>query len=474
MDLTRRSFAAALAGAPLAAAAPARRPNLVVATFDQLRYDALGCTGNPVIRTPALDALARRGTLFTNNYCQAPQCVPSRMSIHTGRYPHAHRTLLNSYVIPDDEPTLARILGAAGYRTVITGERPFAPRYQMAGFERQLEAAPGKSHGALLAAHGWAGPGIPPGNAAKIAEFKRLHDSRFQASAVPWPEELDESKHYADLAVDFLGEKDERPYFLHVSFRRPHHPFDPCAPFDRMYQGARFPETRKKAGEMDNKPASQQRATKSIAGFDPSAISPDDLDLIKAYYYGMITLTDKHFGRVLEKVDFTNTLVVFTADHGEMLGDHGLMLKGSYMYDQVVHTPLIVAGLGLPQGRVVTALTEAVDIAPSIGELIGLPTPFAQGKSLAPLLKDPKARHKQAVHAEFPTVKMVRTEKHKLVHYPGAPYGELYDLSADPHEYENLYASARHAGERADMYRRLSDWMLATADPMRPAVQDPK
>lgn len=469
--MTRREFVSA---PMLAAAARPRRPSLILATFDQLRFDALGCTGNPVIKTPAVDALAARGTLFTNNYCQTPQCVPSRMSIHTGRYPHTHRTLTNSYLIHDDEPTLARILAAQGYRTVVTGERPFAPRYQMAGFQRRLEAEPGKDHGTLLAKHGWAGANIPAANAAKLAEFKRLHDTRYQASAVPWPEELDESKHFADLAIEFLSEKSDKPYFLHLSFRRPHHPFDPCAPYDRMYMGARFPETRKKAGELDNKPPAQQRAAKSLAGFDPSAISSEDMDLIKAYYYGMITLTDKHFGRVLEKVDFENTLVVFTADHGEMLGDHGLLLKGSYMYDQVVHTPLIFAGLGLPQGRVVHALTESVDIAPTIGEILGFNTPYAQGRSLTRLFKDPKASHKQAVHAEFPTVKMVRTSRYKLVHYPGASYGELYDLSKDPNEYDNLYADSRYAEARAEMYKRLSDWLLASQDPMRAPVQDPK
>src|SRR5205085_5428564 len=124
---------------------------------------------------------------------------------------------------------------------------------------------------------------------------------------------------------------------------------------------------------------------------------------IKAFYYGMITLTDKHLGRVLEKVNLDDTLVVFTADHGEMLGDHGLLLKGSYMYDQVVHTPLVFAGLGIPAGGRVDALTESVDIAPTIAEVMGFKLPYAQGKSVRPLFRDPKAKHKQAVHAEFPT-----------------------------------------------------------------------
>ncbi|HET8547675.1 MAG TPA: sulfatase-like hydrolase/transferase [Bryobacteraceae bacterium] len=467
--MTRRQF---VGSAAFAAVAPANRFNLVLVTFDQLRSDCLGITGNPVVNTPVIDALARRGVLFMNNFCQAPQCVPSRMSIHTGRYPHTHRTLLNSYRIPDDEPTLARILSAAGYRTVVTGERPFAPRDDMAGFERRLEKAPGKDHGSLLAKHGWAGPDIPGDRQAKLADFKRLHDVRYQASAVPWPEELDESKHFSDLAIEFLEEKNDKPYFLHISYRRPHHPFDPPAPYDTMYKGARFPATKKKPGEMANKPPAQQRAMKSLAGFDPSTISSADLDLIKAFYYGMITLGDKHLGRVLDGVSLDNTVVVFTADHGEMLGDHGLLLKGSYMYDQVVHTPLVFAGPGVPRGVRVDGLTESVDIAPTIAELLGFPLPWAQGKSLKHLFGNPRAPHKQAVHSEFPAVKMVRTATHKLVHYPGARYGELYDLKRDPDEYDNLYDDPAQAESRAGMYARLADWLLATRDPMRAPVQD--
>jgi arylsulfatase A-like enzyme len=400
--------------------------------------------------------------------------VPSRISIHTGRYPHTHRTLLNTYQIPVDEPTLARVLGAAGYRTVVTGERPFAPRTQMAGFARRLDAEPGKDHGSLLARHGWAGATVPPDHAAKIAEFKRVQDTRYQASAVPWPEELDESKHFSDLAIGFLNEKSSQPHFLHITYRRPHYPFDPPAPYDRMYAEARFPESKAKPGEMKNKPPFQQRATKSLAGFDPSAISRAEMNRIKSFYYGMITVTDKHLGRVLEKVNFDETLVVFTSDHGEMLGDHGLLWKGRYMYDQVVHTPVIFAGLGIPTDRSVDALTESIDIAPTIAEIMGLKLPYAQGQSLRPLFSGGGVRHKTAVHSEFPELKMVRTENYKLVHYSNQRYGELYDLSRDPDEFDNLYADAAHAETRADMYRRLGDWLLSSQDPMHAPVEDPK
>jgi arylsulfatase A-like enzyme len=244
-----------------------------------------------------------------------------------------------------------------------------------------------------------------------------------------------------------------------------------------MYAGAPFPATRKKAGEMANKPPGQQRAATSIAGFDPSRMTQAELDLVKSYYYGMITLADKYLGTVLDHLDQSglanNTIVAFLADHGEMLGDHGLMLKGGYMYDQVLHTPLILAGPGVPRGKTIDALVEAADLAPTLGELMGFRTPYAQGKSLVPLWNKPGAIHKEAVFGEFPTIKMARTKDWKLVHYPGQKYGELYDLRNDPNEYDNLYASSDVAKAKADMYRLLTDWMIRTADPMRGPIQEP-
>jgi hypothetical protein len=130
---------------------------------------------------------AAEGTLFTRHYVQAPQCVPSRMSIHTGRYPHTHRTLLNSYVIPEDEPTLARLLGAAGY-------------------ERRVEAAPGRDHGTLLRKNGW--------SAEAIEGQQKKANSGFQIAPVPWGEDLDESKRFSDLAIEFLSQKREKPFFF--------------------------------------------------------------------------------------------------------------------------------------------------------------------------------------------------------------------------------------------------------------------
>lgn len=204
-----------------------------------------------------------------------------------------------------------------------------------------------------------------------------------------------------------------------------------------------------------------------------------DLNLVKAYYYGTIAQNDKYIGTVLDELKSAGladrTLVIFNADHGEMLGDHGLLFKGSYMYDAVVRLPCIPRAPGMiPAKTVVNGLVEEVDILPTILEVLGVPIPAAvQGKSLLPLARNPTARHKLAVFAEFPTIKMARTKDWKLVHYVKARHGELYNLTADPHELTNLFDDPKHAASRADMESLLADGLATTQDPGLPPVRDP-
>jgi arylsulfatase A-like enzyme len=148
---TRRHFLGA-AAASLAAAAPADPQwNLLIITNDQHRADCLGCYGNPVVKTPNTDRLASQGVRFENHFVQAPQCVPSRVSLHTGRYPHTHRVPSNSYLLPESEQTLAKTLNARGYRTACVGEMPFAPRAYTGGFQQVL--ASNSEYDRFLASH---------------------------------------------------------------------------------------------------------------------------------------------------------------------------------------------------------------------------------------------------------------------------------------------------------------------------------
>lgn len=442
--------------------------NLLLITNDQQRADCLGAAGNGVIRTPNMDRLAREGVLFERNFVQCPQCVPSRSAIHTGRYPHVNRTPGNQYQLPPTEETLASILNQQGYVTAAVGDEPFAPTNAMGGFQKLYASDP--DYLAFLDQAGWS---------AKAAEHRERLKTGFQAHPAPWPEELDETAYFAGKATEFLQEQRNRPFFLHVNFRRPHHPFDPPAPFDRIYDGAAFPPSHRRDGEMANKPPPHQKWLESTNGFDLRGMTASDLDRIKGYYYGMISLNDKYIGRILESLAALGlaerTVVVLTADHGEMLGDHGLLFKAGYVYDEVVRTPLIVRAPGkLPAGRRIAGMTEAIDIMPTVLELLGFtPSKRVQGQSLLPLIEGKRAA-RQEVHSEFPTTKMIRTADWKLVHYVRAPYGELYNLREDPHELYNLYDDPRHAKVRAEMQARLADWLVESEDPALPPVPGKK
>jgi arylsulfatase A-like enzyme len=186
----------------------------------------------------------------------------------------------------------------------------------------------------------------------------------------------------------------------------------------------------------------------------------------------MISENDKYIGAILDELQQLGlrdrTIVVFNADHGEMLGDHGLLFKGSYMYDSVVRTPLVIRAPGkIPAGKVVDSLCEEVDLMPTLLELLGIAPPLGvQGQSLM-------GKGKQAVFSEYPTIKMARTKEWKLVHYSKAKHGELYHLTEDPHELVNLWADPKYAPARAEMEGVLSDWLASSQDPKLAPVRDP-
>jgi arylsulfatase A-like enzyme len=221
---------------------------------------------------------------------------------------------------------------------------------------------------------------------------------------------------------------------------------------------------------MTNKPPSHTKSLENTAGFDLRTMTGRDLDRIKSFYYGMISLNDKYIGQMIDSLAASGlakrTIVVVTADHGEMLGDHGLLFKAGYMYDEVLRTPLIFRAPGkLPAGRRVRGMTEGVDIMPTLLVLLSLkPSTRVQGRSLLPMV-DGKDPGRDEVHSEFPTTKVIRTADWKLVHYVGAPYGELYNLREDPHELHNLYDDRAHAQVRAEMKSRLADWLIQSEDP---------
>jgi arylsulfatase A-like enzyme len=297
----------------------------------------------------------------------------------------------------------------------------------------------------------------------------------------------------AQKAIDVIEAAAERgqPWHFSVNMYDPHHPFDPplewLEPYVTRLDDVPLPNYQ--PGELDHKPIFQQIdhcAAYNIPGHYPfAAMGSGDHRLVRAAYWAMVNLIDAQVGRMLDALDRTGqrdtTLVIFMSDHGELLGDHGIYLKGPYFYEPAIRVPLIMAWPGvIPAGRRSTALVELVDLAPTLLEASGIGIyPGMQGRSLWPLLTGaaPPDQHRDDVYCEYynampwhrkpiPQTTMVRTAHHKLAVMHGLNDGELYDLANDPHETTNRWRDPAYRDLKDALLQRLVDRMAWTVDPL--------
>jgi len=469
-------------------------PNILWLCTDQQRYDTLGVTGNTFVRTPNLDRLAAEGVLFDRAYCQNPLCTPSRASFLTGRYPRTTRARQNGQGIPADEVLVTRLLADAGYLCGLAGKLHLSPCHPSVCpvTERRIDDGYAEFH--------WSHHPFPdwPGN----EYIHWLHErgvafGRQPSELTPYvqsgmPAEYHQTTWCASKAVEFIerAASGGRPWLFSFNCFDPHPSFDPPRQFLERYlprlDDIPLPDYR--PGELDDKPPHQKRNRErmrfAVAGTPIPAPQTDrDHRLVRAAYWAMVDLIDAQVGRMLEALDRTgqrdNTLVIFMSDHGEMLGDHGLYLKGGYFYEHAVHMPLIVAWQGrFRAGRRSRALVEFTDLAPTLLEAAGLDRGTGmQGRSFWPLLigAAPLHEHREDVYAECLNshepergldLGMVRTDRWKLVVVHGEDAGELYDLKDDPSETHNRWSDQAHQGVKLEMLRRLCDRMAWTVDPL--------
>jgi arylsulfatase A-like enzyme len=282
----------------------------------------------------------------------------------------------------------------------------------------------------------------------------------------------------------------DRPWLFSVNTFDPHHPFDPPEAYLQRYLDRldEIPLPNYVEGELADKPVFQQvdhqHAYNNERLYTPDQMSEREHRLIRAAYWAMVDLIDAQVGRLLDALEdtgqFENTIVIFTSDHGELLGDHGLYLKGPFFYEPSIRVPLIVAGPGIRSGVRSSALVELADLAPTLLEAAGLkPHPGMQSRSLWPLLSGQVSpdRHRDDVYCEYynaltshrdPTAQatMVRDERFKLVVMHGLGSGELYNLDNDPTETRNLWNVPEAQGPKLAMFQRLCDRMAWTVDPL--------
>jgi len=457
MELTRRDVlksGAAFAARPSLAAG--RRPNLLLLMADQLRADCLAIDGNGVIRTPNLDRLGREGVHFRCAYSATPTCTPARAALLTGMSPWRHGMLGYSRVGERYPVEMPRLLRQAGYHTLGIGKMHYHPQRNLHGFHQVLLDESGR---------------------AEIPEFRSDYRAWFwsqapnldpDATGISWnsyrsgvyalPERLHPTVWTADTAVNFLsGYQRPEPFFLKVSFSRPHSPYDPPERFWKMYQDAPLPAAR--VGQWAARYAPKSDDTENLWHGDLGAAQ---VRRSRQGYYGSVSFLDQQIGRILEALEkrglLEETLIVFTVDHGDMTGDHNLWRK-SYPYESSARIPMMMrwpAGLvSAKRGQVVRQTVEIRDILPTFCEAAGVSVPDAvDGRSMLALARGNREGWRPYLDLEHDICydpsnhwNALTDGNWKYIYHARDGEEQLFDLQKDPAEMDDLAPLSAHEAE---------------------------
>lgn len=444
------------------AAAQESRPNILWICSDDHAAYVTGCYGNRIVRTPNIDRLAAEGIRFDRAFCNSPICTASRQSFITGRYPRTVGVTLLQTPLPQSEVTLAEMLKEAGYETAAYGKMHFNSQLRH-GFDERLDIPDWRK---------WLNsqPKRPlPAGVSVLPQWRPFKDpARIWLNSMSWPYGAWDSEmsgtYFAQKAAEFLVRHHDRPFFLMVSFYEPHSPFH----FPVEYRGRHKPDefTVPEVGPEDDDqiPAIFRDLT------------DDEKRGINVAYYTSVEFMDKNVGIVLRALRESGlddrTLIIYTGDHGYMLGHHGRFEKHC-SFDPAISAPLIMRYPPLIKpGSASKALVEFVDIVPTILEICGIPVPErVQGKSLLPILKGETVAHRPYVIVEYAHNDEIclRDERYKFVYIrgkrsrddgydPGRPLPgvtlKLFDLVKDPGEFYNLAKNPEHH-ERVQQYLRI-------------------
>lgn len=475
---------------------PSSRPNLLLITTDQQRADSLGAYGNQVCRTPALDRLARDGVTLDRAYVANPICMPSRASLLTGLLPHRHGVWANGVPLPEGTRTLAHDLGDAGYRTALIGKAHLSPhggRTSLEGAQRWREEEDrfrswhgpyfgfeyvelGLRHSMADGHYGFWLRDLDSG----AAELCGLAGAEPSPTGAPdsgrsrLPVGCHQSTWVAERSVAYLEERAKagEPFFLWASFFDPHHPFIPPLSYARRVDPSGVPLPVRLEGELEARPGHFRERFRGV-GPDLEGGKFGNLERLTeaqvreiiAHYYAMIELIDDSVNSILAALERSglarDTIVVFTSDHGELLGDHGLLGKGPFHYEGLIRIPCIWRWPeGLPAGGRSGGLISLVDFPPTALDLLGVSNSTRhQGTSRADLLRGDGGAGARAVVVEFDSqfqdlrARTIVTDRWKLTAYPGQSCGELLDLEGDPLEFHNLWGEASS--------RSVQDWLTS-------------
>jgi len=484
---------------------PRKRTNILLITSDQQHWNTLGCL-NPEIRTPNLNRMAGEGAMFTRAYCPNPTCTPTRASIITGKYPSQHGAYSLGTKLLESEHTVGEDFSDAGYRTALVGKAHFQPlagtdefpsleAYPILqdldfwrkfngpfyGFER-VELARNHTDEAHVGQHYaiW----LEEKGCKNWRDYFRTPTGNNDSQKRTWS--IPEAYHYgtwiAERSCALLEsyKQNDEPFFLWSSFFDPHPKYLVPEPWDTMYDPESLTVPSVVEGEHDLNPPhfqlTQQRKPDfspwrksgfGLHGFNCHLHDRDELAKNIAIYYGMISLMDKQIGQIMDKLDelgmAENTLVVFTTDHGHFFGQHGLIAKGAFHYEDMIKVPMLVRQPGVvPAGKRSDALQTLVDYAPTFLSAAGINVPrsmtgvdqtdvwYGRTESARNHVIVENRHEPDTIH-----VKTYVDKRYKLTVYYNQDDGELFDLREDPNEVNNLWRRPEAQSLKAELAMKL-------------------
>lgn len=520
------------------------RPNILFIHTDEQRADTLGCYGNDVVETSHIDELANDGVTFNEGHCTHPLCSPSRGSLVTGRYPSVHGVWRNGLGLPAEETTIAEVLRDEGYRTGLIGKGHFQPWHGDPDlFEESVSTAMvddpadvwefwrefngphyGFEHVQMTYQHGhrelWGGHyglWIQEEHPEAIDSFPQEAaleptDPAYNTWKSAVPAELHSSTWVADRTINFIEAKDDdRPFYGWIGFPDPHFPYNPPNPYCYKYDldDIELPvDSEGMVWEQQDIPRYITYHLEEKYGVDWREMPEDKQREIIAHYYAMVDLVDDQVGRILEALERNGiadeTIVVFTSDHGDWLGDHGLFQKGIPHTRGLTRIPWVVRWPGVSEpGRRVDAPASHVDLMPTLLDAAGADIPYGvQGESLRPVLtgeldslrpyalvehrheayradsffvrnlSDDQVGELSAMDSiinwtdEDIYVETIYAENHRLSYVTGTEveYGELHNLESDPDEMHNIWNA--EPDRRNELLGHVVESQLHAKDPL--------
>ena len=454
------------------------KPNLLLIMCDQLRADALGCTGNWV-KTPHIDRIALEGVRFTNCVTNSPVCLPARISMATGRYPHNTGVWDNCpYELPENTPTWMSAIRDAGYRTSVFGKTALhrgGP--DLRKFEYKLHAYGLDDVDEIRGPHAtvdvvcnmterWKSLGLLDAFRKDMKERGGKNRTLVRPSPLPLSEYYD--VYVGQRAKDYLHEYNRaQPWFCWVSFAGPHEPWDTPEPFASMYRPEDMPAPVPRPEERRGGPKGEldRRFAESPRGGIHNAKE------LRASYAGKVSLIDDQVGQILSEIEtrgeFDRTIVLFTSDHGEMNGDYDLIHKSNFL-NPAVRVPFIVSTpetrKSSQAARVSASPTEWFDVGPTLAEAAGASIGYRQfAESVIPIVQDASKEHRSFAISELLNEVMYLDRDWKLMLNRNREPYRLFDVKNDPQEIDDLVDRPEHASLIKELKNRVAERLKQTA-----------